>query len=969
MTPAATPPRHEVSPLWMRASPWLLIFATGAAALVYQVAWQRYLSRLLGGDTPATAVVLAVFLGGLAVGYRLLGLVSSRGMDCVKIYALLEACIGLWGLAFPAIFAALSDWSAGFGLSYPAGLIVQGGFLAALLMGPPTICMGATVPLLTRAFSPSLEGATRVHARIYSVNTAGAVAGALAAGFFLVPELGLPGALATAAGINFLAAVFFLLAPARRLSGPDAAAKAAPAPGASALPGAPGLAPGRLHLAAFLSGFACMALENVLIRITALSMGASTHAFSLIVAAFILCLAAGSALAGQIRRPGPDALFRNQAAACVCLLAVYPTLDVWPYAAHVLRLAVPQDAAGMWLYFAAVFAGCVLVLFPAVACLGATPALLFHELKRELSQVGRHSGLILSVNTLGNLAGSLVGGILLYLFLDNGRVYLAAVLTLCLSALACVRPGQRHPAALGLGLAALAAVLLATRPLYDPHRFAMGAFRLDTPLAASLAGPDAFFREFLSQADILFTRDGPAGSVSVIRKPQAEPGIPADRAIMVNGKSDSAALGDAQTVRLIAHLPALFARSREHVLIIGLGTGVTAAEMTLYPDVVRLDVAEISPTVAQALPLFDEFTHGLRQDPRFRLILGDALRVLARADIPYDIIASEPSNPWVSGTEMLFTREFYLSAKERLRENGLFLQWMHIRDAGPEMVGMVVNTLVSVFPHCRVFLSQKNDLLLLASAGPLGPDDVRRAAAAWDSAPRAAASLAQAGLPSLDAVLLREIWNSSRDPRAFAAFGLQTMDRPRLHHMAGRDVFLGRNTPPRMLMQPGLAPCPDSFLLASRPSWPAFPGLPGDVAAFARAARDPALGILPQGESLALRAALAAPAGTAPPPGTGLRVDPALVRLVMGRDGEDPDAVLARAGLAGATDGERVAALWKMVRNSRDWVAPYPLDGLTRLARECAAGAEPGAAICARILQKMSLVADCGITASRASRD
>ena len=171
---------------------YAVIFLTGAAGLVYQVTWQKYLSRLLGADSIATSIILATFLGGLSLGYYLCGKFSTRLKHPLRGFALLEGVIGIWALAFPVIFAMVDTLTRSWSFSAPAVILFQGVLCSAFLIGIPTVCMGGTVPLMTRGISQNLKESTNVHATIYSINTAGAVLGTLLAGFVLIPSFGLP---------------------------------------------------------------------------------------------------------------------------------------------------------------------------------------------------------------------------------------------------------------------------------------------------------------------------------------------------------------------------------------------------------------------------------------------------------------------------------------------------------------------------------------------------------------------------------------------------------------------------------------------------------------------------------------------------------------------------------------------------------------------------------------------------------
>lgn len=773
---------------------YLLIFLTGAAGLVYQVVWQQYLARILGSEHAATAIVLAIFLGGLAVGYLISGNLSRRVASPLTTYGLLEAIIGAWALAFPLLFRAVDTLTARWSFAPPWALGFQGSLTAFALIGLPTLCMGGTVPLLTRGLSASIEESTTIHARVYAVNTLGAFLGALAAGFVLVPWLGLPGTLRFAAVLNFAAAFYFfvrgrtLKSPRVIPSEPVAEERRYPAP--------------VLYSVAFLSGAYVMTLENVLIRTTSLSLGASTSSFALIVGVFVLCIGVGSLLVGAASRFSARALIWNQVLVTSALLAVFLTLDKWPYAAHVLRVAFQNNIAGFWWHKLAVILTLTLLLMVPIALAGATLPLAFHELRRDLARVGWSSGLLFAWNLAGAVAGSLIGGWLLYTWLDNGRVFLCAVLLAALSA--SVAAGKQSwrliAAAVLLFLATIGFVIF--RPLYDPHRFALGTFRVHAPLAETWLGARAFYQARMKMLRILDYRDGPAATVAVVESdmprfrisPEGLPElIPAGegqaetaRAILVNGKSDSNTRSDRETLRLLADLGALFADKRERALLIGLGTGVSAGELALQPEWKKIAVAEVAPEVAAVLPLFSEATHRVQDDPRFDLRLGDAFRILRRSTEEWDVIASEPSNFWVRGTAQLFSQEFYRIVKARLSEGGVFVQWMQKYAVDEEILRRVGATLRSEFEHVTVFRGMQFDYLFVVTPRALGEADFARAAARMQTNAKLQESLGEIGIVTVADLRARQVRFPflERD-----AARIETLDRPRLHDLAGKTAF------------------------------------------------------------------------------------------------------------------------------------------------------------------------------------
>lgn len=791
---------------------YLLIFLTGATALVYEVIWQRYLSRLTGNDSLATALILGIFLGGLSCGYALCGWLSRQVAQPGRMYAMLEAIIGAWALIFPGLFAGVESASHAWSFAPPSWLLMQGSVCTVVLIGIPAMCMGGTVPLLTREFAGSLTAATRIHARIYGANTAGAFFGVLAAGYFLLPALGLPGSLRAMAAINLLAAVFFagFSKPiSNDASKEDSSAPALPPAAESATKPFPAWV---LYAMAGLNGAAVMALENVLIRITNLTLGSSSYSFSLLVGVFVLSLAGGSFAVSALRRLPRGLLFGTQAVALGAWWLVFVTVDDWPYVGHLVRAAFQGNAIGFWLHQAAGFAVLLMVLIVPVGLLGATLPVIFHELKQELRSVGWHSGRIFSANAAGCVIGSVLGGWLLFYPLDNPGVLAVALSLVALSTALAAWP-LRKVARLGAaGLLGTSAVLAWWQPGFENHRFAQGAFHLNQLTPFSLHGPKIFHEHFQRDHPVKFYDDGPAGTVAVIGD-AAIPSAPAEAsplpagfpfpiadasaptnpplAIMVNGKSDSNTTRDRQTLRLSAHIPALWAEQRSKVMVIGLGTGVTAGELTLYPDVKQIDVAELSPGVVAALPWFAPFTHDVQRDPRVKIYLGDAFRVLGRSRERWDIIISEPSNVWLTGVDLLFSREFYRLAHEHLTDSGVLLQWVQKYAMDPQTFGILMNTLRAEFPHCGIYQGEPGDLLVLASKRPLTLADQDRARATLAGNRAVSESLAEIGVASFADLRKRERLGLLRVAGQLAGVGVETLDRPRVHYRAGRARFVG----------------------------------------------------------------------------------------------------------------------------------------------------------------------------------
>jgi len=454
------------------------------------------------------------------------------------------------------------------------------------------------------------------------------------------------------------------------------------------------------------------------------------------------------------------------------------------------------------------------------------------------------------------------------------------------------------------------------------------------PTSYSFKGARTFFTNFIGSKRLLFYKDDPITSVGVIEWPYVQELDATPLSIMVNGKSDSNTVFDLYTLKMSAHLPALLSGSRKQAMVIGLGTGVTAAELSLYSDIERIDVAEISPAVIDALPLFRDSTYHLHENPRVHIQFGDAFRVLGRSDQQWDIIISEPSNPWVTGVDMLFTQEFYRLIKDHLTADGMLTQWIHIYAANPEMAGMALNTLQEEFRYCRGFLANPGDLMILASNRPIPPDRLAKAEDSIQQNSQVKASLDVINLGSIDALLSRELWSPSYIRTQFREAGIQTMDNPRLHYIAGKQYFMGNHVPFDFLFNATTANFWEEHLLAQKyPNWLTLSLSPHKLDSLLLAVQDVvAHSVLPTFDSLLLKAHLSAPERVLLDEARQHQLRPDLVHLIS-TPGASED-LWEKAGLQGASFREKATLLLQHIQHTRNWIVPYPLDGLKSLLEQ-----------------------------------
>ncbi len=788
----------------------LLTALTGFSGLVYEVTWQKYLATLLGSHSEATAAVLGLFLGGLALGYSLFGEVTrrlaaraqsqGRAAPLLIVYGAIEASIGVFALVFPLLFGAVQalsflipHGSAGLGFALDVAL-------SALLVLPPAVLMGGTIPILTQALARSLDDATRFHALVYAFNTAGAFAGALAAGYWLVPSLGLVGVLVAMGVVNLVAGGVFLALGWWR---PPTALRTLPA--AETVGHVAGYA--GFAAVAGLTGFAMMTLQSVLIRLGGLTLGSSQFTFSMVVAVFVLCIALGSFAVSALRRIPPRLLPISLWLLLLLLAVFYWGVEDLPYWAYALRSSYGNQDAEFYAYYLATFAALLAIIGLPVALAGAVLPLMFHALRERVTNLGNVAGRLYSWNTFGSLIGALIGGYALLYWLDLHHTYRIAMAAIALAAvLASGIPPQRTQR-IGMGiLLACSLAAIAALPAWRPERLNLGLFREQPGGPFAFAGPRVFYAEhpLLGQAEKnghlkwIFHDDDPTASVTVTDKLDARGRHV--RGLRTSGRGEGTLFEADTTMRLAGLLPAIFAEKMERVFVIGYGLGMTVGELAALRTLHEVRVAEISPAVIDAAPLFDYGTLNASTQPNVKIEISDAYRALIRSQGKFDAIVSIPSNTWVAGVEMLFSREFLAAAHARLEPGGVYVQWFHSngfrsQDDQPDPLALALHTFATVFPHVAVWYGSGPELLILGlldDRAALDLDRIEQQVRRKD----VSEGLVRAEIRSLASLLAHELLPLGVVHSAQLPSTLHTLLHPRLGYLAARAAFTGSEGPP-----------------------------------------------------------------------------------------------------------------------------------------------------------------------------
>jgi spermidine synthase len=762
---------------------------SGAAALVYEVVWLRMLGLVVGHAVDALTAVLAAFMAGLALGAALFGRFAGRLRKPLAACAWLEGGVAAYAVLLPFALAALPGASlplrAAFGFSYDGWSLSQTALACALLL-PPTVLMGGTLPLLSQAAGGGHAAPARVAGALYALNTCGAVLGALAAGYWLLPTAGNRATGWIAAGAN-LAAAALLFAASRGapLARADAHNRAFDAERSSGPDGPAWVVPAAMAV----SGAAAMVFEVAWTRALSLVIGSSTYAFSAMLVAVLVSIAAGSAVyvwRWGGRPAGPAALGVIEAGvgglAALALLGFERLPDF-------LLAGLRWSAEPGWvaLLQLALSAG---VLLPAMLFIGASFPCALSATVVGGSRVGRQVGRLYAANTAGAVAGVILGGLVLVPGWGvHAALKTAIVATLLLAAalLAVSGRGARRLVPAAASVVVAGAVVLA--PTWDSRVMSSApAVYAKTYLGA---GEGRRLSQIVAEETVLFYRDGRSGTVAVTRQGP-------HTLLRINGKIDAGTVRDMPTHLMLAHLPLLVHPSPRAVFILGLGSGVTAAAAARHP-VERVDVLEIEPAVIEASRFFAGEQDGALDDPRVRVVIGDGRSFLLSAGPRYDVIISEPSNPWVQGMAGLFSAEFFALAKERLRPGGMMLQWVQSYNLVPDDLKMVVATFRTAFPATSVWEPTPGDFLLLGSVEP-APLDLGRLRARWEALPRVRADFERLGIRDWAGMLGFFALGEDDAARLGAGAGLNTDDRLPLEFSAPRSLYVDTSLPNRVLI-------------------------------------------------------------------------------------------------------------------------------------------------------------------------
>jgi len=711
-----------------------LFVLSGATSLVYETLWERQLHLVMGTSQISVITVLTAFMAGLAAGGFLAGKFADKVERPLLAYALLEGGIGVYAVLFPFLLDALVPVYTGLYAAAGGGDPLMFAIIQFVLVGffllPPTICMGATLPLLAR-FAASTKGeAGQQIGRLYGANTIGAVCGVGLAGFFLLPTYGLNATTWITAGGNV--ALCAMAAGLNLGTGRIAKGLAAPVQTDDTERSDGGWA-WILPPLALLAGTATLVYEVSWFRVLGLILGGSAYAFSTMLLAFLLGIGSGGWLGGF----AADAAWKRGGVTggLVLLAGLQVGVGLLAYGVMWQYNELPfvfvelyewfknsgLDYGWLWVGKLGI---AITVMLPPCLLMGATfPAMV--RVASSNSALGATTGRIYGWNTVGSILGASLGGIfLLPAFHVRGTVVLAVSMNLIAAGLALWAVGRTREKApetgmqvmVGVCLLALIGLVNVAKAPWNPLLMTAGMYKYVSDLDDDEFNREGVMKFAVDPYELLFYKEG-LSSVVTVAQTRDEDNI----WLANNGKVDASTSIDMPTQVMVAHLPFVFADDPKDVVVIGLASGITAGSVTLQSRPESIEIVELEPAVVEASHFFDDYNYRPLEDPRVTLVANDGRNHLfLQPDGRYDVIISEPPNPWLTGVSNLFTREFWALGKRKLKPGGVWGQWVQMYGMDHEDLRTLLRTFTETYKHVLLFSTIEDaDLVLVGSDSPL----------------------------------------------------------------------------------------------------------------------------------------------------------------------------------------------------------------------------------------------------------
>ena len=748
----------------------LLFIGSGCAALIYEIVWFQVLQLVVGASAVSLAVLLGTFMGGMFAGSLLLTRFVSPAQHPLRVYAKLEILIGIGGALLIVLMPLVGRLYTAMDGGGPASIVLRA-LVSVILLLPPTMLMGATLPAISRYVEATPSGVAWL-GFFYGGNILGAVIGCLGAGFYLLRVYDLTTASLVAVVLNVIVAIGgFLLSTY------------APYTASGSLEEVVGRAtswkPHGIYVAIALSGLTALGAEVVWTRLLSLLFGATTYAFSIILAVFLIGLGIGSAIGSSITRNTANA--RGALGWIQLFLAFTTAYGAWMVAQQLPHWPInPSLATSVWFNFQVDFARALFAMFPGAILWGASFPLAVAAATRPDADTGATVGHVYAANTLGAIGGSVITGLLLVPLMGTHGAQRALIVISLVSAAVALVPVLRS----------------SSRSIVTFSLLVLGALWATVNVQHVPAGLVAWGRMLAWQGEprALYVGEGINSSIAVTEEANGW------RNFHVSGKVEaSTEPQDMRLQRLLGHLTALMPsrpssedKGPRSALVVGFGAGVTAGAISIHPNLERMVICELEPLIPKVVSkYFSEVNYDVAANPKVQIVYDDARHYMLTTREKFDVITSDPIHPWVKGAATLYTKEYFEHVKARLNPGGVVTQWVPLYESTEDAVRSEIATFFQVFPNGTVWRNDARsgngyDAVLVGRLDET-PIDVDAWQARIDRPEYAAvkASLADVGYSTIFDVL-KTYSGRGKDLRPWLAGAAINTDRNlRLQYLAG----------------------------------------------------------------------------------------------------------------------------------------------------------------------------------------
>ncbi len=777
--------------LSIKATVGILFMLSGICGLIYEVAWSRYIALFIGSTAYSHMIVLATYMGGLALGALYWGRLSDRGLNHLKLYGMLELGIGAYCLVYPYLIEIagnffISSASSFDGASNQGFLLALKFLLSFLTLIVPTFLMGGTLPILTKFVTRKIADAGKDVAVLYYINSVGALIGTGIAGFFLIRLLGIENTVWVAALLNILIGLFAIWLS--RLSKTSSQSKST---GGNFEPvHSPSFSQQTIRIAiftAFASGFIALLYELTWIRLLSNILGSTTYSFTIMLMAFITGIAVGSFIVSLVIKK-----IRNlvaflaicQYGTAVSIILMLPLYERLPYFLMKLAARIPNSPENFSTFLSLEFLYCFAVMLVPTIFSGMSLPVASRLASSDMRVLGKSIGGIFSINTMGSVAGALITGLVLIPFLGvKLTLEFGVLLNGLLGFFILYYSGEafRIKVSFAILFVLCAVSIKILLPAWNDNFLISGVFRtLYTQDVPS-------YKEFKEQQNdgqkILWYKEGVHANVAVR---ESIFGDTLQKTLIINGKADASTLADLPTQVLLAQIPLMLYPNMGDALVIGLGSGITCGSVLRHP-VKSLDVVEISSEVVDCNYLFEKENYNFIKDSRAKIYIDDAITHLKIATKQYDYIISEPSNPWIAGIGNLYSLEYFNLCKTKLKPKGVLAQWFHTYDINNEIFKLVLSTISKAFSNVTIWKVSDADVIILASAIPLSVDfdamerKLKNAVIAKD--------LARIRMYDVPSILSTQVVSAHNNPYQYYNYPINSTNKPVLEFLAPVALF------------------------------------------------------------------------------------------------------------------------------------------------------------------------------------